>query len=199
MPRSQRKPAARARSMFGRMPTAMTTRSAAARGRRRAHAGDPRLARRMCASLRPASRTSRPRCSNRVRRSLAAGLVELPLHQVSSRCTTVTFMPARAAHGPPPDPSRPPPITTARRCVRAAVSMVSTSCRSRKVMTPASKSSRDREHDRLRAGRDQQPVVGGLRCRFESYAAPGAIDVLDADRRLQRDALFGRTSRAGGS
>ena len=53
-------------------------------------------------------------------------------------CTTVTSMPWRCKPLAASSPSKPPPMTTAWRCVRAACSMVSTSLISRKPITPGS-------------------------------------------------------------
>ena len=94
---------------------------------------------------------------------------------VSSRCTTVTFMPRFIRPLAASRPSRPPPITTALlvagRGLEHVVDVVDVAegDDARQILA------RQRQHDRVRAGGDQQPVVGHPR-------AVGGDDLAVRDR-----------------
>ena len=150
-----------ARSMLGRMPAAITTRSAGSLARRleaqrrstRSPPSDGLRSWRAC-EIRCRASPALP-CS-----SVPAGVVELPFHQ---RVAEVHDGDVHAALGKPvaaSSPSRPPPITTARRPLpRRLRACASTSSRSRNVTTPGRSLPGTGSTIGIGAGREQQPVV----------------------------------------
>jgi hypothetical protein len=115
---------ASASAVLGRMPAAITTRSAGislpslnarpSRGRPSPSSGD------QACGLR-ADLGSACRVLQRLLQQLAGHVVELALHQPVARCTTVTCMPRSIRPLAASRPSRPPPITTACRYLRGRV------------------------------------------------------------------------------
>ncbi len=137
MPRLQLMPADSASAVLGRMPTAITTRSAGMT--------PPSL--NFTAPTRPdsagmssavcfCSRNLSPLASRLDCSKCAAGSSSWRSSSQGERCTTVTSMPRAFSPLAASRPRRPPPMTTACLYLPAASIMASTSAMSRKPTTP---------------------------------------------------------------
>ena len=171
-----------ASSMFGRTPTAMTTRSAGTVSPSvELHARDA-LARRRSPAVFARMRNSMPRFSSAALSSAPAGASSWRSISVSSRCTTVTCMPRRARPCAASRPNNPPPMTTARRSVARALEHAVHVVEVAEGHDAGQILARQRQHDRIGAGGDQQPVVGRDRAAARTHHAPLAVDRRRSDR-----------------
>ena len=130
MPRLTSSPASLASQAFGLMPAAMTTSVAGMmRAVGKLDALDLAVAEdRLGVGLGDDLDAAR---LDRLLQQVAGRRIELALHQVGMRWSTVTSMPRALSPAAASSPSRPPPITTAFAVDWAASSMALTSSRSR--------------------------------------------------------------------
>ena len=185
----------------GRMPTAITTRSAGdACARPSSRRASTRPSPSIAARLAPRSTTSMPRASS-ARRQQARGRARragAPSGR-SIRCTSVTAHAARAPGRRPPRAraarrrSRPP-----ARPAAAALAWPATSARSRNVMTPGRSAPGSGRRIGSEPVASTQPVEGAALAVAQRDRRAARIDRRDAASPVtQRDAALARTSRRG--
>ena len=197
MPRSQCRPAFLARSTLGRMPTAITTRSAAISSpsakRTAGHAGPRPGSPAVCAGILNFS----PRAVQRLAQHVAGGLVELALHQrvdeMNDRHLHAALHQAvggfQAEQAAADDDGA--PMAAGRRQHQVDVVDVAKGDDARQFLAG------QRQDDRMRAGGDQQPVIGHALAGGGDDLAGAAVDHAIVLARAQLDAVLLDTRTAG--
>ena len=148
-------------SMLGRMPTAITTRSAGSSRPSSSRTPSTRSLAEDRLGLAFGEQVQAAAARARVCSRLPATRIELALHQPSASDARRS-PPCRASSGRWPLPARAGRRRSPRRACRAPQASIicSTSAMSRKVTDARQIDAGQRQHDRPRAGREQQAVVG---------------------------------------
>ena len=130
-----------------------------------------------------------PRSSSDLRSSPPATGSSWRSISASSRWTTVTFMPRFIKPLAASRPSRPPPITTALRSAARGLDHALDVVDVAEADHAGQVLARQRQHDRIGAGRDQQAVIGHAIAGLGDDLAGAAVDHGDRLALAQRDVV----------